>query len=525
MADYGGYEAGRDEQYSSRLDRSIQVFADEFDNDPSPNRRTIFLFPGGMGSQLVRSNQAYPEPSPTYYRSWLGYNILLSEAKNLRIAPDGVDYRQRYVVPDGGIDTALCHLRPYRNFIQWCQNNRLHLFVFGWDWRRGIQYSACFFLDVFMPKFDAWFAGHRPPHPMDNFTFIGHSAGGMVVKAILNQATNTYVKKVKQAITVATPFYGYGAQIHRFFKGDPDLNPTLGGPDAARSMTRIISSMPGGYEFLYLDAATYARNAACFRQDPYPLLAYPSMDKDDPSAVADPYNPTDAGRKVRYSSQYGFDTGLLQQGLAASHAVSSRLARPVASKFYNIRGVQAKNGKKLKGTVVGQTWARVPTTFNPDANDDPIKDSKGCGDGVQPAWTARLLSLPDPAKQVITVVGDIEHMTMMNARAVQKEIAKLLGLATVTYASLETAPVASRSSLNQFLHGLHVNVTDKKGTDARRRSNLAKYLSGFTQSELRALLARAYIDLLKSPSQKVGTTPQKKKAATAKAKFKLRDRP
>jgi len=203
--------------------------------------------------------------------------------------PGGVDTEQKYVVPDGCVNLPGPEFfHAYEVFIQWCRRNSIDLFVFGWDWRRSVQDAADFFLNVFLPMFDARFSG-KTPHPLDYFAFLGHSAGGMVVKAMLNSTANQYVQRVKKAITVATPFYGYGEQIRRFLKGDPNL--LWAGFPRSVSAT-IVSSLPGGYEYLYLDYPTYLANQAAFASDPegYHLSAYPSMDQDKATEVADPYD-------------------------------------------------------------------------------------------------------------------------------------------------------------------------------------------------------------------------------------------
>jgi len=244
----------------------------------------------------------------------------------------------------------------------------------------------------------------------------------MVVKMILNSSTNAYVQRLKKAITVATPFYGYGGQVHRYFKGDPDLDLTLPGTGAS-TYTQVISSLPGPYEYLFLDYGTYQNNATAFQHDPegYNLNAYPSLDKINPGEIADPYNPQpDAEGLVRYPVYHGFSSGYLSSGKTQAQNLSSALPPTIAAKLYNIRGVQSQKGNKLNGTVVRQLSQRVPPSFDPDTDPDPIEDRLGHGDGTQPAWTTKLLGLPDPKNQVITIVADgLEHMVMMNHPKVQ----------------------------------------------------------------------------------------------------------
>jgi len=233
MASYG---AGRDAAYRARLVRDIEAFATAYQNDTSPNRQTVFLFPGGMGSQLVRStfpNISFLASLPSvYYLSWVSLGVLWGEAIRLQIASNGDDYQHKYVLPDGGVDFSLpCfQLHPYSGFKTWGASGgrAIHVFVFGYDWRRGIQEAADFFLDVFLPDFESICASY-PIDPLNKYSLIGHSLGGMVVKAIANQSGNAYVQNMHKAITVGGPFYGYGAQIRRYIMGDTQLNATIGG--------------------------------------------------------------------------------------------------------------------------------------------------------------------------------------------------------------------------------------------------------------------------------------------------------
>jgi hypothetical protein len=524
------YEQGRDQEYLDQLDGAISTFISRYNANPSAtNRRTLFLFPGGMGSQLDRASSLYTSPPPFSYNvAWLDCGIVFGNLTNLQMNGT-VDYQQRYVVPDGCIEFVT--LRPYDGFIQWCQNNWLDLFVFGWDWRRNIRETVRFFLDRFLPAFDARVTGQCTPHPLDDFTLVGHSFGGMVVKLILNEESNAYVQRMARAITAASPFYGYGANVHRYFKGDPDLNWTLGSGGAAK-VTEVVSTLASTYQLQFLDEATYNANQTALANDPegYKLMSYPSMDAATVSLRADPYNPVPgqpgpgATGNVRYISNHKFDWSLLASALGVYQSVASPLTATTAAKFYNIRGVQFKNGAVLNDTVVSQTWRLVPPTFDPDADPDPFTDALGPGDGTQPAWTTRLLGLPDG--HVITVKGDIEHMTLMNESRVQAKIAVLLGLPTKKVKHMRTRkmPATSRTELNKFVARARAAI-EKEESPEKRTEIIRKVLRQYTPDQLHALLGRAYLDALRSPSQKtdkpVSTTrapARRKRTGTSKSK-------
>jgi pimeloyl-ACP methyl ester carboxylesterase len=514
------YEQKRDAEYLNRLKFAgpISDFIWQYNADLSPKPRTIFLFPGGMGSQLLRATADFNHgPFFFYLPAWIDPFIVLGTAINLQTQtpPDYDDYQQHYIVPNGCIDCPP-NLRPYAGFINWCQSSNIHLFVFGWDWRRSSEATANFFLNRFLPVFDTCATNAScSPHPLDNFWLVGHSFGGMVVKQIVNHATNPYVQRMKRAITVGSPFYGYGGQVHRYFKGDAQLNWTLN-PNGAQRVTEIVSSLPGGYELLFLPEATYNSNQAAFASDPdgYNLMSYPSMDADNPAERADPYNPipippaTNPHGYVRYISSHGFDMNLLAAGKIASDKVTQPLAANVRNKFYNIRGVGNNN------TVVSQTWKRVLPTFNPDNNNDkdPVTDTKGPGDGLLPAWSTRLLGMN--RAHVISIGGNIEHMDMMNETAVQTEIAKLLQPPPSVFAHMSLMarrnPVkitaASRADLNKLIRQLQAITSREDLSTEQRDAAIRKLLQKYSPQELQKFMARAYLDALKSPSQISGAS-------------------
>lgn len=498
------YETAREQECMARLERAIERFADQYDNHLSGNRKTIFLFPGGMASQLVRADRRFDRPKPFQYGvSWMQRSVLVGGARNLAVEASRLDVGGRFVLPDGAIDFDCpgASLHPYARFARWCQDNSLHLFVFGWDWRLGVDRAARFFLDTFLPEFEKRLG---KLNPLEDFTLIGHSAGGMVVKTILNQTNNRYVGLMKRAITVGTPFYGYGEQIRLYIMGHNILNSTIGGPETVRTLIRIISSLPGGYEFMFMDEATFDRNKAAFRRDgeEFKLLAYPSVDRHNPSVIADPFHPVSESNTFRYPPDLGFNPTLLRDALAVSQSISAPLDRSVAPKLFNVRGVQTtKAGVVRNNTVVGIKWRRVARDFNPDrAVPDPVKNVLGAGDGVQPAWGARLLNLPKPKRQVITVRGGVEHANLMNDDLVLEAIAPILGLdpSFVSYPAVTSPKAASRRKLDGFLKRLR-EITATYEPPEQRRAALDAFLNSYKPAERQGILWRAYLDLHKGP--------------------------
>src|SRR5262249_53743945 len=139
------------------LQKSIDKFVTSLtQNDVGPSsRRTIILFPGGMGSRLRRGNIADnglgAPPAEDFDTAWLTPETFLS-VDNLQMMGD-VDYENKYVIARGAIE--LCGLSPYEKFGHWCEANQFDLYIFGYDWRRRPEHSVRFFLDVFLPEVSA----------------------------------------------------------------------------------------------------------------------------------------------------------------------------------------------------------------------------------------------------------------------------------------------------------------------------------------------------------------------------------
>jgi pimeloyl-ACP methyl ester carboxylesterase len=321
------------------------------------------------------------------------------------------DKDDRIVIPSGVVN--FLGITPYSRFTDWCDLNELDWFIFSWDWRRRLEDSVSFFFDQFVPLFRNMVQEQCGADPMQQFILLGHSFGGMVVKLMLHQ-NDPLLAHMTQAVTVASPFYGYDGQIHRWFEGEPLLN-QIGPVDVTVPMIKVITSLPGCYVLPYLDYNTFQTNRAALKLDPnYPLPSYPSKDASTGLPV-DPFNPG----PNRYPSTTGFDFTELGHALTTYQTIAAPAPAAYANRFFNIRGIQSPTGT-TPGSV---TWGLLTGQLNPHVS--PITSGAGDpGDDTQPAWTARLVTLG--SSQIVRVMGNIDHMFMMEDNATQAAIASVL---------------------------------------------------------------------------------------------------
>jgi hypothetical protein len=145
----------------------------------------------------------------------------------------------------------------------------------------------------------------------------------------------------------------------------------------------------------------------------------------------DPYHPGTNGNQVRYPATFGFQKSELAIACAVVREIAAPLPATRNVKFFNIRAVQTEGGVTAYQTIHGQTWSWIPSSYDPGVGPSPIKDDSVCaGDGVIPAWSARLVStLPE---NVRTVRGKIEegfeHMDLLSMPSIQAELSDTMGI-------------------------------------------------------------------------------------------------
>jgi hypothetical protein len=413
------YDTTREREQLRYLMVDIASFIQRYQSKPpSPGRRTLFLFPGGMGSQLLRARTPYQDngtPQTFQYDNyWLAPITFLGGALLLGMYKQGGGFRDqddRIVIPSGVVN--FLGVSPYSRFTDWCELNDLDWFIFSWDWRRRLDDTVSFFFNQFLPVFRSTVQQQCGADPLQRFILMGHSFGGMVVKLMLHQQ-DPVLANMTQAVTVASPFYGYDGQIHRWFEGEPLLN-QIGPFDVTLPMIRVITSLPGCYVLPYLDYQTFLANQFALKSDPnYPLNDYPSKDAITGQPV-DPFNPG----PNRYPTDTGFDLAELNYALTTYQTIAAPTPATYANKFFNIRGIQSPSGS----TAGSITWEALTGPLNPHAS--PVNSGPGGpGDDTQPAWSARLVTLG--GGQIVQVSGNVDHLSMMEEDATQAAIASVL---------------------------------------------------------------------------------------------------
>ena len=424
------YDSNRIREQLRVLEPEINNFIVRYNASAGPlggllPRQTVFFFPGGMASRLVRARTKFNSFLPSnqvfaYDELWLTpLTFLGGKARDLkmkRVAPGDIrDKGEKIIVADAVIN--LFGVTPYSGFTSWCELLNFDYFVFPWDWRRRVSDVGDMFITDFLPHFqNLVMAGCNGADPLARFSLIGHSAGGMLANWALRSG-DPIMAGLDKAITVATPFYGYSGQLHRWFEGERLLNGFSN--EFKNDIIKMICTLPGCYALMFLPQAKYLAIQGALAADPnYPLLVYPSVDFAT-NVIADPYDPQTNGALVRYPS--GVDPIELATGEALVTFLTSSLTPAQAGKFWNIRG----------DTMLGDTRHETTWKWVPPTNPTPIKDvSLIAGDGTQPAWTTRHVDLDALVpSHVITIRSSLaEHLMMMNEPQTLLAITGILAL-------------------------------------------------------------------------------------------------
>ena len=137
------YQTVRGREIRDSYTHTLRDFASTYQR----GRKTVVFLPGGMGSQLDRSERKFdPAESNvryTYDPVWLDEGLLLSkDALKLEILDDGRDKGSHIVVPNGPLRFLFAD--PYDRTARFFRDKNYNYVVFGFDWRRKLQENAEF---------------------------------------------------------------------------------------------------------------------------------------------------------------------------------------------------------------------------------------------------------------------------------------------------------------------------------------------------------------------------------------------
>jgi hypothetical protein len=357
------YETYRKLKIEGYYEHQLQSLLSSF----NPNNPTVILLPGGMGSQLERTE--YPvgtEPNVINDIAWVDLGIFWPklDARSLEIEARGREERDKdsHVVAAHGPLKFLTQT-PYEELKDYADKEAWNYFVFGYDWRRPLSESAEYFRN-FIYRFQKEVVAVHKKNPMLNLTVVCHSMGGLVCTYALGDRKFSSLG-FRAIVTVATPFYGTSTQQDRYFRGDEDLLNKIYGK---AEVLRITASLPGPYTLMFLPKETYNRDGRRIG-----LNRYPEYDPSDNSDT-DPYDSSMINRWPQPVKDH-------KQFLARARSELIKVAQPLKSSivpaFFNVRSSLDAN------TAVELLWDKNPTT-----KPGPISGLPGPGDGTVPAWAA-----------------------------------------------------------------------------------------------------------------------------------------
>lgn len=363
------YERYRADLIGRYFDYQLELFVNRY----HPDKKSLILLPGGMGSQLERTGSPYPtSPNVITNVVWIGLGIAppFLDALKLEIDLRGKDKDSFVVAPHGPL--SFIGLTPYERLEALAWEQDWNYCVFGFDWRRPIEESSAFF-KKFILDFRQRIREKHNQDPMPDLTIVCHSMGGIVCTDALRDARVNSLP-FNAVVTIATPFYGTATQQQAYFIGEPGVLNILYGADP---VTRIVSSLPGPYVLFYLPKSIYDRDG-----ERLGLTRYPEYDADNPNIEVDPYDQSSRvlrrwPRAVRDHRKY------LVSASRTLENISSPIDGNVARRFFNVRSCLDDQ------TAVELLWNNIDgDTIDPDRTPSPVTGVAGPGDGTVPYWSA-----------------------------------------------------------------------------------------------------------------------------------------
>ena len=443
------YEEIRREHLLRSNSRQARFFATKrYD----PNKETILMLPGGLASQLERSESSFnsnPQNFEKYENLWIDLGtIFKKEAEKLEMDKNLRDKDDHIVIPNGPLESFVQN--PYDETKRYFRDNNYNYFSWGYDWRRSIEESADLLKD-FLKKFKSEVTDKFGPSrdPLPQTTILCHSMGGLVTKLFLNNVlgsatTQADVRKwLRRVVTVGTLFYGTSNHIFRYYKGEQLLNIIY----TTSKITRLAGTMPGAYILMYLDTYSYFK----YQQDITnpELTTYPSRDMDDPGKEVDPYSITNMSY---YPDWVKEDFISLSRNIRKK--IIKKLTNAVIKNVFHIRAGGRNTDISLK-------WKNINNQFDVELDKLPFKGTKGKGDGTVPLWSARLAQTPD--SQIFNLRKANNHSSLLEHIETLKAVRyiikhnKVPKIISFKKKEVKNPQMATKKAVQQYLNGVASN--------------------------------------------------------------------
>jgi pimeloyl-ACP methyl ester carboxylesterase len=363
------YDSYRKAKIEGYYDYQLETLVSSFD----PSMPTVILLPGGMGSQLERTEHPWgTEPNVINDIIWLDAGIVWpkKDAIKLEIQINGGVERDRdsYVIAPHG-PLKFITQTPYEELSDLARAEGWNYCVFGFDWRRPLAESSAYFKD-FIYKFKKRILAIHGMDPVRNLTIVCHSMGGMLCAYALRDGRFSGLG-FRAIVTVATPFYGTSTQQDRYYRGEEGILNKIYG---AKVVVDIVSSLPGPYTLMFLPKEVYIRDGRRLG-----LSRYPQLDPNG-NVDADPYDASLIRRWPRPVKDHRQFLGRARDELIY---ISRPIDPSIAAVFFNVRSSLDTT------TAVELLWNDIDgDSFIPGTTPSPLSGMPGPGDGTVPAWSA-----------------------------------------------------------------------------------------------------------------------------------------
>ena len=379
--------------------KELELRADRFVASYDPDKPSVILIPGGMGSKLLQSEEAYSagvfQDNPAFVEIWLDWPaILFGRLDELGLDPDEWDHDRKPGIASGEMNSIL---KSYDGTEADFLDNHINYTEFGYDWRRDVR-SAAGYLRTFLTMIQAKARSTigNDHNALARLTLFAHSMGGLVVKWLINELveenedTNQWFNRF---VSVATPFYGTETQIYRYYRGEKLVNLLLG---STKRVAEMIATLPGPYGLLPAPRDVLEPRLAALA-----LGRYPVRDDADDQTPVDPFSADGRRRFPKYA-----DRSYLARARDMFVQVDKTLPDNLYAKFFHIRN----NIRENDAGPLEWRWQTIdPETFEP-GGPMPIDANGGAGDGTVPFWSARLPETP--ADQIYSLSIDTQHSAL-----------------------------------------------------------------------------------------------------------------